>query len=172
MTSDLEERIRRIEDRISIGETVIRYCVGVDRRDWVMFTDCFTDPVLTDYDLDDRPTGTVPRADLVARVAEALNGFTATQHLSPNHLITFDPGDPDRAVCESYMYAQHLLDGSPDGDYYLLRAAYTNHMLRTGDGWRIEGKSSDHRWSEGNENAVAEAIQRSRAVSSPPDHPE
>ncbi len=33
--------------------------------------------------------GTVSRADLVARVSAALNGFTATQHISPNHVIEF-----------------------------------------------------------------------------------
>lgn len=33
MTTDLESRIRQIEDRAQISEQVIRYALGVDRRD-------------------------------------------------------------------------------------------------------------------------------------------
>jgi hypothetical protein len=44
MTTDFESRIRQIEDRTQISEQVIKYAMGVDRRDWAMFADCFTDP--------------------------------------------------------------------------------------------------------------------------------
>jgi hypothetical protein len=33
----------------------------------------------------------------------SLNGFTATQHISPNHVIEFDASDPGRAICHSCM---------------------------------------------------------------------
>ena len=164
MDGDLEARIRRLEDRIAISERVIQYCLGVDRRDWTMFDRCFTNPVNTDYDARGVPSGTVTRADLVAMVSTALDGFTTTQHLSTNHVIEFDPDDPDRAVCTSAMYAQHLLEGSPNGEYYLLRAIYTNYMRRTPDGWRIEGIETEKRWEEGNRASVEEAIERSRAA--------
>ena len=131
MTTDLESRIRQLEDRTQISEQVIRYAMGVDRRDWAMFADCFTDPVYADFSGGGIPAATVSRADLVARVSTALNGFTATQHISPNHVIEFDASDPDRAICHSYMYAQHLLRGSANGEFYLLRGSYANHMLRT-----------------------------------------
>lgn len=38
------------------GETVIRYCLGVDLRNWLMFENCFTDPVNTGYGSDAEPT--------------------------------------------------------------------------------------------------------------------
>lgn len=160
---DVETLIRELADRAAISDTVIRYCLSVDRRDWAMFTRCFTDPVLTDYQ-DGSPTGTLPRDALVAVVSEALDGFSLTQHLSTNHVIEFDPVDPDRAVCISAMHAQHLLPGSPNGDFYLLRALYTNHMRRTDHGWCIEGIDTDRRWEEGNLSAVQEAIQRTRST--------
>jgi hypothetical protein len=162
VTADLESRVRQLEDRTQISEQVIRYAVGVDRRDWAMFARCFTDPVYADFP-GGRPAGTVSRADLVALVATALSGFTATQHLSPNHVIEFDAADPDRAICHSYMYAQHLLRGSADGEFYLLRGSYTNHMLRTPEGWRIERIIQHPSWECGNTSAVAEAIARSGA---------
>ena len=49
MTTYLESRIRQIEDRTQISEQVIRYAMGVDRRDWAMFASCFTDPVYADF---------------------------------------------------------------------------------------------------------------------------
>jgi hypothetical protein len=101
-------------------------------------------------------------ARAIARVSAALNGFTATQHISPNHVIEFAASDPDRAVCYSYMYAQHLLSGSGNGEFYLLRGSYDNHMLRTADGWRIERIIQHRSWEYGNTSAVAEAIARSQ----------
>jgi ketosteroid isomerase-like protein len=163
VTTDLESRIRELEDRTQISEQVTKYAMGVDRRDWDMFADCFTDPVYADFSAGGMPAETVARDVLVARISLALNGFTATQHLSPNHVIEFDDSDPDRAVCHSYMFAQHLLEGADDGDYYLLRGSYTNHMLRTSDGWRIERILQHRSWEYGNRNAVTEAIARSGA---------
>ncbi|MGH9287750.1 MAG: nuclear transport factor 2 family protein, partial [Acidimicrobiales bacterium] len=138
MTTDLEARIRQLEDRALISERVIKYAIGVDRRDWEMFADCFTDPVHVDFSASGVPAADFARDDLVDLVRVPLSGFTATQHLSPNHVIEFDDNDPDRAICYSYMYAQHYLEGSEGGDFFLLRGSYTNHMLRTPDGWRIE----------------------------------
>jgi hypothetical protein len=108
----------------------------------------------------------VARDELDPRISFALNGFTATQHISPNHVIEFDDNDPDRAVCYSYMFAQHLIKGSGNGEYYLLRGSYTNHMLRTADGWRIERIIQHRSWEYGNKNAVTEAIARSEAKAS------
>jgi hypothetical protein len=107
VTTDLESRIRRLEDSVLIGERVIKYAMGVDRRDWEMFADCFTDPVHVDFSASGVPAAEFARDDLVTLVRVPLSGFTATQHLSPNHVIEFDEHDPDRAVCYSYIYAQH-----------------------------------------------------------------
>ncbi|MGH9289802.1 MAG: nuclear transport factor 2 family protein, partial [Acidimicrobiales bacterium] len=63
----------------------------------------------------------------------------------------------------SYMYAQHYLEGSEGGDFFLLRGSYTNHMLRTPDGWRIERLTQHASWSDGNQNALTEATARSQA---------
>ncbi len=163
MSTDLEARIRRLEDRIQISEQVIRYAMGVDRRDWTMFADCFTDPLYADLSEGGIPAAQVARDDFVTLVSSALDGFTATQHISPNHVIEFDDDDVDRAICHSYMFAQHLLRGSENGEYYLLRGAYVNHMRRTVDGWRIEGIVQHRSWEYGNKNAVTEAIARVQA---------
>lgn len=163
MPADLESRIRRLEDRAEISELVIKYAVGVDRRDWKMFAACFTDPAYTDFSELGGAAGSSPKAELVGGIAAVLDGFTVTQHLSPNHLTEFDDADPDRAVCYSYMYAQHVLEGAAGGEFYLLRGWYANHVVRTSDGWRIERLIQHVGWQEGNTSAVAEAAQRNRA---------
>jgi hypothetical protein len=61
-----------------------------------------------------------PRADFVAGVSHVLDGFTATQHLSPNHVIEFGTNDPDCSVCHSCMLARHVLEGSEGGIRALL----------------------------------------------------
>jgi hypothetical protein len=162
MGSDLESRIRQLEDRTLIGERVVSYAVAVDNRHWEMLTKCFTDPVYAEFPV----SGTAKefsRAELVALIRGAISGFTHTQHLSPNHIIEFPHDDPDRAVCHSYMYAQHYLQGSTEGDFFLLRGSYTNHMCRTDDGWRIERLIQHPSWSEGNKDALSEAKHRLEA---------
>jgi SnoaL-like domain len=148
MATDVEARLRRLEDRALISERVISYAMAVDRRDWKMFAECFTDPVHADYSENGRPAADFARDDLVDIVRSAVSGYTATQHLSPNHVIDFDPEDPDRAICHSSMYAQHHLERSEDDEFLLLRGSYTNHMVRTADGWRIERLIQHVSWRE------------------------
>jgi hypothetical protein len=162
MTIDLESRIRRLEDRALISERVIEYAIAVDRGDWKMFAGCFTDPVHTDYSESGMPAADLARDELAAIVRGALGRFTATQHLSPNHVIEFDEEDADRAICHSYMYAQHYIEGSEGGEFFLLRGSYTNHMLRTSDGWRIESIIQHVSWSDRTGNAAPEATARDR----------
>ena len=151
MTDDLESRVRRLEDRALISETVTKYAVAVDRRDWAMFADCFTDPVHADYSENGLPAADFARDDLVAIVREAVGRYTATQHLSPNHIIEFDDDDPNRAVCTSYMYAQHHREATEQGEFLLLRGSYTNHLVRTNEGWRIERLIQHISWRDARE---------------------
>jgi hypothetical protein len=160
---DLAARIARLEDRAAISDVVIRYCTAVDRRDWDAFASCFADRVDVDHDDTGRATSTVSREEFVALVAEVLDGFTRTQHLSTNHEFEFGD-DPDEAVCHSHMFAQHRLAGSPNGEVFDLRAIYDNRMVRTTQGWRLAGVFTHHRWIEGNEGAVDEARERVRAA--------
>ncbi len=149
---DLESRVRRLEDRALISETVTKYAVAVDRCDWEMFAHCFTDHLHADYSENGLPAADFARDELVAIVRDAVSGYTATQHLSPNHVIDFDDHDPDRAVCTSYMYAQHHVDASENSEFLLLRGSYTNHMVRTADGWRIERLIQHISWRDDHES--------------------
>ena len=113
-----------------------------------VFANCFTDPIHADYSENGLPAAVFARSKLVGIVREALSGYSTTQHLSPNHVIEFHENDPDRAICHSYMYAQHRSQDSGDKVLFLLRGSYTNHMLRTAEGWRIEKLVQHVSWAE------------------------
>jgi len=163
LTTDLASRVRQLEDRAAISERVIKYAMAIDRADWDLFASCFTDPVHIDFSAAGMPASDFPRDVFVSFARAGLSGFTARQHLSPNHVIEFDESDQDRAICYSYMYAQHYLPGAEGGDFFLMRGSYTNHMLRMADGWRIESLTQYVSWAEGNEAAPAEAAARFQA---------
>ncbi|MDP9795699.1 hypothetical protein J2S43_004211 [Catenuloplanes nepalensis] len=163
MSIDLESRVRRLEDRHEISEVVIRYATAIDRADWAMFADCLTETVHIDFSEAGMPAADFPREAFQAFARDALSGFTARQHISPNHIVTFDAADADRAVCESYMYAQHYLEGAEGGDFFLMRGSYTQHLVRTPDGWRIERLIQHLGWPEGNPDLPNQA--RARADS-------
>jgi SnoaL-like domain len=83
---------------------------------------------------------------IVDIVRSAVSGYTATQHLSANHVTDFDRDDPDRATCHSSMYAQHHL---ADGDELLiLRGWYANHLVRVPTGWKIDRIVQHVSWRE------------------------
>jgi SnoaL-like domain len=148
VANDVETRLCRLEDRALISERVIRYAMAVDQRDWRMFADCFTDPVHADYSENGLPAADFARDDLVEIVRSAVTGYTATQHLSPNHVIEFDAADPNRAICFSTMYAQHHLEDGAGDELLILRGSYTNHVVRAEDGWRIERLIQHISWRE------------------------
>ncbi|GAA3929016.1 nuclear transport factor 2 family protein [Actinoplanes auranticolor] len=157
-TDSLGARIQRIEDRTAIIELVIAYAVAIDEADWKGFAATMTDPVHIDFSEAGLPAADFPRDEFVGFAAGALEGWTARQHISPNHRVAFDETDPDKATCYSYMYAQHYKKGAPGGDFYLMRGSYDNKLVRTADGWRITGVTQHVSWLEGNPDALREPV--------------
>jgi hypothetical protein len=154
-TTDLEARIQRLEDRNAIIDVVIKYATSIDKADWVSYAEIFTDPVHIDFSEAGLPPADFPRDQFIGFAAQGLEAWTARQHISPNHVVVFDETDPGKAVCYSYMYAQHYLKDAPGGDFYLMRGSYDNHMVRTADGWKIASLTQHISWLEGDQNAPA-----------------
>lgn len=155
MTStDLEARVRRLEDRAEIVDAVVSYAVSIDRGDWVTFTNLFTDPVHIDFSEAGMPASDFPREAFAGFAGQALGQWDARQHISPNHQVVFDETDPDQAICYSYMYAQHHAKGADRP--YLMRGWYDNHLVRTAEGWKITRLVQHLSWSEGNPDPLAQ----------------
>ena len=137
---------------------MIAYAVAIDEADWAGFAATMTDPVHIDFSEAGLPAADFARDRFVDFASGALEGWTARQHISPNHRVVFDESDPDKATCHSYMYAQHYKHNAPGGDFYLMRGSYDNELVRTADGWRIAGVTQHVSWLEGNPNALAEPV--------------
>jgi hypothetical protein len=147
----LAARIQRLEDRNAISDVVITYATSIDRGDWETFASVFTDPVHIDFSAAGLPAADFSRADFAGFARQGLEVWTARQHLSPNHVVTFDDADPDKALCRSYLYAQHH---HPDAaGVFLMRGSYDNAMVRTADGWKITALTQHISWIEGDRNA-------------------
>lgn len=149
MSEDFALRLQRLEDRIAISERVITYAVAIDRADWGLLRDCLTETVHIDFSAAGMPARDMLRDDFTAFAQAGLSVFAARQHLSPNHLITFDAADRDHAVCLSYMFAQHYQPGSASGDVFLMHGAYINDMRRTPEGWKIARLTQQLSWTDG-----------------------
>ena len=100
------------------------------------------------------PASDFPRDQFIGFAKMGLGAWDARQHISPNHVVELDSSDPDRAVCRSYMYAQHYKKDAPGGEFYLMRGSYDHDLVRTEDGWKITRLTQHVFWLEGNPDAV------------------
>jgi len=112
VTSGLESRVRQLEDRVQISEQVIKYAMGVDRRDWAMFAGCFTDPVYADFSGGGIPGATVPRG-FVAILAPGVSASAASA-LPGADETAVRPAVPAE-VRERVLQHQHLGHMTPAG---------------------------------------------------------
>jgi hypothetical protein len=108
---DLEQRIRRLEDRVEIGELVARYGLVMDDRDLANMPSLFT------------PDVTIRSADGVMNsrgrdtVVEMFRGRFAvlgpSNHFTHDRIVTFDDGGPDRATGLVLSHAEMNRRGGP-----------------------------------------------------------
>lgn len=145
-------------DRQAIVDVVVQYATGVDRRDWQLYRACFTDPCEFDFSSwSGQPATVMAVDDWVTKVRGTNGNFDATQHLSTNHVVTLQ--GVDQATCVSYMQAQHWFSaprlaelGHADSDeprWCTLGGYYTNSLIRTAQGWRIQRCQLNVTWVTG-----------------------
>ncbi len=160
-------------DRDAVIQRSFAYATGVDRRDWALYADCFTDPCEFDFSSwNSRPPSMIGAAEW-AEIVRGTNGnFDATQHMMSNHVITFTSAD--EAVGVNELIAQHWFSASSMADFgradevswCTLGGHYTNRYLRCPDGaWRIARCQLDVRWTTGNPDVFT--LARGRRASAP-----
>jgi hypothetical protein len=131
-------------DRTQIGETIHRYPVSIDSRDWKLFRPIFTDEIDVYLGL---PTSkltlrTVNADKFTEQVRGIITRFDVTQHFLTDYHIDINGNE---AVCMSYMQARHFKAGQPTWD---LGGYYTYHLIRTGEGWKIPRYTLTATWEE------------------------
>jgi ketosteroid isomerase-like protein len=135
--------VRDVFDRQAVNDLLVRYVLGLDRRDWAAVATCF-DPAAVFV----HPGGRVEGPEeIVGRARAALEPLDASQHLLGSILVTVD-GDEARAT--SYFHAQHVRAGAPGGDLYVIAGSYDDRLRRAGDGWSIVERVQAYSWRSGN----------------------
>jgi hypothetical protein len=91
----LEQRIRRLEDRIEIGELIARYGLVMDDRDMASMPGLFTaDVVIRSRDGGMNAAG---RDAAVAMFRDRLAMLGPSNHVTHDRIITFEDAQPDLA---------------------------------------------------------------------------
>ena len=78
-----------------------------------------------------------------------------------NHVITIDG---DNATCIAYVRAHHYLPNDSGDNTQTMVGYYTNHFIRTKDGWKIKKCKLSISWNSGNWHIFTLASQRMKAA--------
>jgi ketosteroid isomerase-like protein len=128
----LEARIRRLEDRVEIGELICRYGLVMDDRDVGRMAALFT-PDVRIWSAD----GVMEATGLEAVLALFHGRFAVlgpSNHVTHDRLVEFDPADPDRATGLVLSHAEMQRKGQP----MLAAIRYRDAYRRLDGRWRFQ----------------------------------
>ncbi len=144
----MPDAVQVLLDRIEIGELLARYSTALDSRDWDLLGEVFLPDAECDYGSLGNPHGV---EEITALVRGTIADLDATQHLVGNVVVSVRG---DEATAECYLISQHIRQGTPGGDHYLLGGRYTDRVVRTPAGWRIAHRTLHRMWTTGNRDVV------------------
>jgi ketosteroid isomerase-like protein len=136
--------VAAVADKQAITEVCYRYGIALDARDWGALRSCFTHDAIGHYG---GPEVRAGYEQIEAMCRDALAPLSASQHLIGNVLVELH-GDEAESVC--YLQAQHVRPATDGGDQFIFAGRYTDHFVRTPDGWRIAIRRLDPMWTAGN----------------------
>jgi len=141
--------VRQLLDEKSIVDVCVRYATAIDDRDWTRLRSCFLPDAVGIYHAD-RPLHGVEA--IVAALRTAVAPLTRTQHVVATFTVDLQG---DEATSSCYLHAQHVREGLPGGEKYVIAGRYVDRFARTQDGWRIRERRLDRWWTAGNPAVTA-----------------
>ena len=126
-----------ISDRIKIVETMNKYAIGIDTKDYELFRSIFLDDVEVTVIYDPNWKGGEEvkfngKEEWVSYVEEAISQYRATQHMLGNPMIRFDG---KIAKVRTDLQASHYYIKDPEAKTTLW-GFYETHMVKNKN-WRI-----------------------------------
>ncbi len=137
----MSDEVQALLDRERIREVRHQFAWALDTRDWELFASLFTDEVEVDLVALGAPPGPMRRADLVALFRRPFSRSVqdmGTQQLYGNAVVEVAG---DTATARTYLHGHHHAPGTAGGEDAELRAVYTDHLVRTAGGWKIDATS-------------------------------
>ena len=160
--SSLQRAVWELQQRVQITETLINYCVHVDRNDPVALTELvFAEDGC--FELGAR-YAVVGRENLQKMFAKTLAVFSATSHHLSNVRITFT-GDTT-AHTTAHVYAWHLTQ--PEGRRVDLWGRYEDQLVLGAKGWRIASRRLSAAGSDGWDKPPFQGVERLANPIDPP----
>ena len=137
MNFNLQSKDLTEMDRFEIIETMNKYAIGIDTKDYLLFRSIFLDDVKVKviFDPNWREEGEVSfnsKEDWVAYVKESIDQYRATQHMLGNPMINFDG---EIAVVRTDLQATHYYIDNPEVKT-VLWGFYETHMVKD-QNWKI-----------------------------------
>ena len=136
-------------DRELIRDVIYRYCKGIDRLDFDLLFDCFTEDATHQHG--DYSGNNDFFKGLVSDVIANADG---TLHTIGTILIDLKN---DEAETESCFVAYHRFPGGPDGAApiptggvdtdWVVAGRYIDQFVRTNSGWKISHRKAIHDWT-------------------------
>jgi len=139
ISDDLGRLIQQTADRQEIGQVIVRLARAIDRCDKALLDACFPEDATDDHGLF---KGTA-RA-FSDWVMEQLKSYEHTQHIIANMVIELDG---DKASCESYFHAHHVMKGESGNVDLVAAGRYLDHLERRDNIWRIAHRGVVYDWN-------------------------
>jgi hypothetical protein len=122
------------DDRFAVIETLDRYAVALDTRDWLLLDRVFTPDATADF----AEYRCESREEICRLVQSMLGGCGPTQHLLGVYRIEI-AGDEATSTCK--VRAHHVGRGADAQLEYECFGEYHDRLVRTPEGWRIRHRA-------------------------------
>ncbi len=122
------------EDRFAVIETLDRYAVALDARDWSLLDRVFTPDATGDYG----EYHCASRENIRRLVQRMLGGCGPTQHMLGVYRIEIS-GDEATSTCS--VRTHHVGRGADAQFEYECFGEYRDRLVRTSEGWRIRHRT-------------------------------
>jgi hypothetical protein len=147
VSNSQDQRLHAAADRVELCELLHRYCWAIDKWEWQLLDQVFTEDAEVDYSSVGKyvagDTVLCGRKAIVNWLRESIKPFPDILHFVSNQMVTLQG---DEAQVTTYMQVLHLPMGG----------IYHSIAVRTADGWRIRR----FRLEERTFDEAAERLQR------------
>jgi len=135
------------DPRSEILAVIDRYATALDRRDWELLDQVFSE----DLTFDAGEWVMKTRVDYVRTVRGYLDGCGPTQHLLGNYRIQLQESG---ATSQCYVRAFHRGLGELADTTYEMGGEYRDELQRTAQGWRIHHRILEVRFEMGSRDVL------------------
>jgi SnoaL-like domain len=147
-------QLKELLDKEAIRDIRSRWGEALDNKNWAQFESLFTDDIDTDFTAWGIPPQKISKSNFVAMFSQQSfrNAALITQHLYANFRITIE-NDTATSVCN--FIGQHHIPNFEGGAEYILKGEYTDGLIKTKEGWKINKLTFRQFYATGNAAILA-----------------